>query len=298
MLLCGCDPLQTPIDLYHGLEGGEIAAERPPPPGAGEPYPHVGTVPPRPVVPSPAFRTAMQSELAAERDQKELMAADLPMEKVPPPPQAAATAPRGAAPAAGSSAAATAPAPANAAAAPPADAPPDSSNATIEAADAAPPAVQAGPPTPPALPADAQLQIVGEPAQFASLPLVPDAPPPPATFEGVPPQPAPSPRMVPHPVKLPMGKPVFFANGSDVVTPSQKQTIDEIAGSHGRKSIQIIGLGEADADTPVGQEAAIDLGLRRARAIADEFAAMHVPQSAMRIAARPYGRGALIVLLP
>jgi outer membrane protein OmpA-like peptidoglycan-associated protein len=288
VLLCGCDPLQAPIDLYHGLEGGEIAAERPPPPGAGEPYPHIGTVPERPVLPTPAFRTALQSELAAERDQKQLMAADLPMEKVPPPPQTVAATPAAAPPAA-----ATPPGPPSGA-----PAQTDDSSATIAAADAAPPPAKAAPPAPPPTPADAQLQIAGEPLQFASLPLVPDAPPAPATFEGVPPLPAPSPRMMPRPVPLPGGKRMFFANGSDVVTPSQKQAIGEIAASRGKKSIEIIGLGEADADTPLGQEAAIDLGLRRARAVADTFAAMHVPQSAMRIAARPYGRGALIVLLP
>jgi outer membrane protein OmpA-like peptidoglycan-associated protein len=287
-LLCGCDPLEKPIDLFHGLEGGEIAAERPPPPGAGEPYPHVGTVPDRPGVPTPAFRNAMQTELATERDQKELLAADLPMEKVPPPPQAAP-----ASPAAGAAAA-------PGAAQPPANTQADAadSSATIAAADSKTPAAPAGPPPPPPLPADAKLQIVGEPLQFGTLPLVPDAPPAPATFEGVPPEPMPSPRLLPQPVPLPKGKPVFFANGSDVITPSQKQSIGEIAGSRGKKSIEIIGLGEAEFDTPLGQEAAIDLGLRRARAVADTFAAMHVPQTAMRLSARPYGRGALIVLLP
>ncbi len=289
LALAGCsDPVQTPVDLFHGLEGGEIAAERPPPPGAGEPYPHVGTVPPKPVMPTQAFRTALQGELAAERDQKELLAADLPMEKVPPPPGATAKPTPPAAPAAP-----TGPAPPSAEGAP-ADA---DANATIPAADSPPPAPPA-PSAPPPPPKDAQLQIVGEPLQFGNLPLVPDAPPPPATFEGVPPQPNPTPRALPHPLPLPPGKPVFFANGSDVVTPSQKETLGTIKSSLGKGSIEIIGLGDAESDTPLGQEAAIDLALRRARAIAEAFEAMHVPQSALRLAARPYGRGALVHVLP
>jgi outer membrane protein OmpA-like peptidoglycan-associated protein len=82
------------------------------------------------------------------------------------------------------------------------------------------------------------------------------------------------------------------------VTPSQKETLDDVKGRRGKGTIEIIGLGDADSDTPLGQEAAIDLALRRARAIAQAFEAMHVPQSAMRLAARPYGRGAIVHLLP
>jgi len=280
--------VQKPVDLFHGLEGGEIAAERPPPPGAGEPYPHIGTVPPKPVIATPAFRTALQGELAAERDQKELLAADLPMEKVPPPPGAAA---KPAPPA--TAAAPSAPSQPSAGADPSGDA---SANATIPAADTPPPA-QMAQTAPPPTPKDAQLQIVGEPLQFGSLPLVPDAPPAPATFEGVPPLPSPTPRALPHPLPLPPGKPVFFANGSDVVTPSQKETLGAIKTSLGKGTIEIIGLGDAESDSPLGQEAAIDLALRRARAIAEAFEAMHVPQTALRLAARPYGRGALVHVL-
>jgi len=288
----GCsDPLSKPVDLFHGLEGGEIAAERPPPPGAGQPYPHIGTVPAKPVLPTPVFRTTLQRELAAERDQKELLAADLPQERVPPPPSAslprpaetqapAAQTPQGD-PAAGSGAS-------NAGA----------SNATISAADAPPPAKSPAPAAPPVAPQDAQLQIVGEPEEYANLPLVPDGPPLPAPLADVPAATAPAIRSLPRPVALPSGKPVYFADGSAILTASQNETLDDIKGRRGNKVIDIIGLGEAASDTPLGQEAAIDLALRRARAIAAAFAARHVPQTAMRISARPYGRGALVRLLP
>jgi outer membrane protein OmpA-like peptidoglycan-associated protein len=277
--LVGCaDPLAKPIDLYHGLEGGEIAAERPPPPGAGLPYPHVGLVPAKPVLTSAGFRTALQTELAAERDQKELLAADLPQEKVPPPPNAGAAAPPAAEPV---------PAPSDESAA---------TNATIPAADAPPPATPAASTAMPAAPQDAGLQIIGTSEEYKTLPLVPDGPPAPASVEGGPPAPY-TPPSLPQPVPLPPGKFVYFANGSAVLTASQTETLNTINGQRGRKAIDVIGLGEAGSDTPLGQEAAIDLALRRARAVADAFLALHVPRDALHLSARAYGRGALIQVL-
>ncbi len=279
VLLAGCaDPLGKPIDLYHGLEGGEIAAERPPPPGAGMPYPHVGTVPAKPVLTSAGFRTALQGELAAERDQKALLAADLPQEKVPPPPNAAAAPPQAAS-----------------AAAPPDDA--GATNATIPAAESPPPAHPVAAAPPPAAPLDAGLQIIGTPEDTKNLPLVPDGPPAPASIEGGPPAPPYTPRSLPQPSPLPVGKQIFFAPGSAILTASQNETLNAVKGQRGRKIIDIIGLGEAASDTPLGQEAAIDLALRRARAVADAFLVLHVPQDALRLSARAYGRGALIRVL-
>jgi outer membrane protein OmpA-like peptidoglycan-associated protein len=290
--LLGCsDPVGKPVDLFHNLEGGEIAAQRPPPPGTGMPYPHVGLVPARPVIPDVAYRRALQNQLSSERDDKELMAADIPVEKVPAPPPAQPAAPVLAAPA---------PAAAEGAPAPGAEPPADtggSANATIPAAETPAPAATANI-APPAPPHDAALQIVGEPIDTPGLPLVPDAPPPPASFEGVPAQPSPTPRVLPVHLAAPVGTPVFFAQGSDVLPPSQIQTLKDVLGRRHNQTILLTGEGEADSDTPGGQETAIDLALHRARAIADALAAMHVPQSAMRIAARPFGRGAVLTLLP
>ncbi len=290
--LLGCsDPMGKPMDLFHDLEGGEIAAQRPPPPGAGMPYPHVGLVPAKPVMADPAYRKALQNELSSERDDKELMAADMPMEKLPPappkiaPPPAAAPAPV---------AAAGGPAPAT----PPAPDADNSANATIPAAEPTPPAASATPAPPAPLPQDAALQIVGDPIDTPGLPLVPDAPPPPATFEGVPAQPAPTPRVFPVHLAPPAGTPVFFAQGSDKLPPSQTATLKDIVARRRKQTILVTGEGEADSDTPGGQETAIDLALHRAKSVADALAAMHVPQSAMRIAARPFGRGAMLTLLP
>jgi outer membrane protein OmpA-like peptidoglycan-associated protein len=298
-LLGGCDPLQKPIDLYHGLEGGEIAAERPPPPGAGQPYPHIGTVPDKPTLPTPGFRTALYSQLAAERDQKEVLAADLPVQNTPPPPRPAPAAPAAPTATAGAATPAGPQAPSTVPASPGADA--AGSNATIDAAEAAPNAsAKAAETAPPAPPHDAALQIAGDPVDTANLPLVPDGPPAPAAIEsGVAAEPAPTPRLRPEPSPLPNGKPIYFASGSDVVQASQNETLSDLAGHRGKTGvIDIIGLGEADSDTPLGQEAAIDLGLRRARAVAGALAALHVPQNAMRLSARPFGRGALVRVLP
>ena len=78
LLLAGCGPverlydsklsLDTPIDWWHGLQGGRIAAVRPPPPGVADPYPSLSAVPERPVLPDAATRRALAARLIAERD--------------------------------------------------------------------------------------------------------------------------------------------------------------------------------------------------------------------------------------
>ena len=60
LALGGCsDPLSAPVDLFHDLQGGEIAAHRPPAPGAGQHYPKLGTVPAKPVLPATAYRNGL-----------------------------------------------------------------------------------------------------------------------------------------------------------------------------------------------------------------------------------------------
>jgi outer membrane protein OmpA-like peptidoglycan-associated protein len=296
-LLSGCDPVEKPLDLYHGLEGGEIAAERPPPPGAGQPYPHIGTVPDKPTLPTQGFRTALYGELAAERDQKEVLASDLPVEKVPPPPAAVGPVQGPPAPAPGYAPAGSAGAP-SAPGAGAAGADTSGSNATIDAADA-PPGASGKTAQAVAAPHDAALQIAGDPVDTSHLPLVPDAPPAPAAIEGdVAAEPTPSARLLPAPSPLPEGKTVYFASGSDVVQASQTETLSDLAERRGKTGlIDIIGLGEAETDTPLGQETAIDLGLRRARAVALALVALHVPENALRISARPFGRGVVVRVL-
>ncbi len=283
--LAACDPLRTPVDLFHDLQGGEIAAERPPPPGAGAPYPHIGTVPPKPLLPDAAARNALRNQLAAERDTVELTAAATPIAKVIP----------------------SAPAAADAASRPAADAPsrpaadaaagaaPESAiSATIPAADRPPQAATAPPPPPPR---DAALQSVGDPIATPNLPLVPEAPPAPPQLGLVPPPTGVAPPAPPVHAPPPDGSRIFFAPNDAALAPSQRQSLGEIAGRRHTNPVLITGLGEAQSDTPEGQADAIKLGLKRARAVAQGLVAKNVPPGDIRLAASPYGRGAVVTLL-
>ena len=48
LLVSGCSsgPSLNPVTWWHDLQGGKIAEQRPPPPGADEPYPNLASVPP------------------------------------------------------------------------------------------------------------------------------------------------------------------------------------------------------------------------------------------------------------
>jgi hypothetical protein len=260
--------LAGPVDLYHDLEGGEIAAQRPPPPGAGQPYPKLGTVPPKPALPSPAFRNGLQTELLAERDQAERVAADTPVPALPPPP------------------------------APPAPTPPDQDGAqpamaALNTAEAPPAPAQPDP-----APAG-KLAIVGDAPDLAGVPDLPATPPPPANFEGVPAEPLPTPRLLPASLSpAPQGTTVFFNEGSDALPANQTQALRDFLSHRRKQTIEIIGLGQATSDSPDGQLAAIELALRHARSVEAALAAMHVPQSAMRVGANAFGRGVVLRLIP
>ena len=65
---CGVVPDEAnPVMIWRHATG-ESAADRLPPPNLGEPYPNLGTVPPRPDRPSLATREAMSAALVAERE--------------------------------------------------------------------------------------------------------------------------------------------------------------------------------------------------------------------------------------
>ncbi len=82
---CAHDPVQTPVAWWHGLQGGAIAEQRPPPPGQNLPYPQLGTTPPRPPLPDALTRDRLREELAAEREAAVRRAARNPIVVVPPP---------------------------------------------------------------------------------------------------------------------------------------------------------------------------------------------------------------------
>ena len=95
-----------------------------------------------------------------------------------------------------------------------------------------------------------------------------------------------------------MGTPIFFAPASAVLPASQIQALKDFLGHRAGRTIEIIGLGDASADTPEGQATAIALALGRARAVSDALAELHVPQGAIRVGANAFGRGAVLRLLP
>ena len=280
--LGGCsDPLGGPIDLFHNLEGGTIAAQRPPPPGVGQPYPKLGTVPPKPAVADIGYRRSLQAQLAAERDRTQRTAADTPIEHVPPPPGLPPAPPPNAPPVANATLE-TAEAPPTPEQPPPASPQPAQPNATV------PVLADIGPPP------GTLLTLAGAPADMSGLPPIPDAPPPPATFEGVPAEPAPTQRVVSIQQPPPPGTRVFFGADSTVLSQSQAQAVRDFGKSAGGRSIEIIGLGDAADDSPGGQTTAIALALSRARAVAEVLAAQHVPAGTIRIGANAFGRGAVL----
>jgi len=279
LLLTACgnqNPVMTPVGWWHDLQGGEIAATRPPPPGGDLPYPKLGTIPPKPILPSENLRVTLRDQLAQQRDAAERLAAARPIDTLPPPPP-----------------------PPPASAAPPAD----TANATLPGAEAAPrkpQAASAAATTPPAPAPDGgpapgtAVTLAGAPADQTGLPDIPEAPPPPASFESTAALPAPTPPP-PLPAPVPsafLGNTVLFATGSAVLDPSQTETVKGAAAKRGKGHIDVEGHGDALADSPEAQLAAIDLGLKRAQAVAEALEKQHVPAEAIRLSATPFGRGA------
>ena len=271
---CAHDPLDTPVNWWHQLEGGQIAKERPPPPGADQPYPYLGTIPKKPVVPSASFRETVQTRLTEQRDDTERLAARTPIvltpQTVPPPPPK----PSGPAPA-------------------------DTANASLPGADAPPPKAAAAPPTAGG-PVAGTVIIAGTPLGSGDGPPIPDAPPPPPTFEGVPAQPAPTPPppLPAHTTLKLAGDVVLFAPGDGTLDPSQTETLKDVAERRAHGQIAIEGHGETKGDSPGAQADALALGLKRAQAIANKLAALNVPKDKIQLSATAFGRDAAVRLIP
>ncbi len=257
----------TPVGWWHDLQGGAIASERPPPPGADLPYPKIYSIPPKPELPSNAYRVTVETQLAEERDATERLAAHTPIIVQPAPPV-------------------------------PPKPPATPANAAAEAASATVPAADAPAPKPAADAAGAPLVIAGSAESETGLPDVPAAPPPPATFEGVSAEPQPSKPPPLPPRQPPAGAAVFFRPGDAVLDSSQGETIKYVASHRGNGAIEVEGHGDAQSDAPAAQEAAERLGLRRAEAVAKALEAQHVPAAAIRISATAFERGASVRDVP
>jgi outer membrane protein OmpA-like peptidoglycan-associated protein len=313
----------NPVSWWHGLQGGKIAEQRPPPPGADQPYPNLATVPPKPALPDRAALDNIASALIADRTNAQHVAAAAPIADpsvpsaspalfgrgtVPPPPPAS---PSGPAKASATMAAAEAPP------APPTPAP---SQPTTGPTTAPPPAkapvgaVQSAPLAPPG--AAAQPPSV----QAAAPPPLPAAPPPPPNLPGVPqatassaqaggspgpgwkaepPPPSAATKVAAATPTSPAAKPpgpanavsLTFVTGSAELQTFAADALKQLAARRGNGMIAVTGYGDATSDDPAIQSAALTLGLSRAKAMAAALASAGVPASAVQVDAAAIGRG-------
>lgn len=274
LLLAGCGPVErfydskltpdTPVEWWQGLQGGRIAAARPPPPGVADPYPNLADVPARPVLPDAATRRALQARLTAERDLTRRDGERDPIGTVP--------AVRAAAPVA--------------AARPTPD--PEASMAVFDAATAPP--ARALAPSAPVAPAPAPVAVaVAAPAgvvparpESGPLPELPGAAPAVPRLGGLPagalgpaaPRPAPS--VV-----------VTFPRGSATLNDEAAASLRSLAQRRAGGSVLVSAHGDAAPNAASG----LTLALRRARSIAGGLTEAGVPSGALRYDVVALGRG-------
>jgi outer membrane protein OmpA-like peptidoglycan-associated protein len=185
----------NPINWWHGLEGGAIAQQRPPPPGANQPDPNLASVPPTPEQPDRAALQNIADALVADRANAQRMAAAAPLGD-PSSPSASpdlfgvgTTPPPGPAPAPGAAPAASATLPA-------ANAPPAPPSSPAPAQTSAQPSAPVTPPVKAPVGAVASNSLpepTPPPAPLSvgpTLPPLPTAPPVPANVTGMPAAPA------------------------------------------------------------------------------------------------------------
>lgn len=319
--LAGCKgggPVGAGVDLFHDLQGGAIAQQRPPPPGVNDPFPNLGSIPARPPAPDILAQQRIADQLAAQRDQAEQSAAANPLTpRAPPPavPKPAAPDPNAnrvvvdAAPtpaAAKAAAPASAPAPKPASdvpglAAVPAIAAPVVSGplpTLAEAPPAAPVGLGAIPTFPGAPRADTPKTAAVAAASAAAVP----APVPAKSFLDT----ALSETVVPKPVGDTIYKPpvipiagsvaVAFTPGSAVLPPSAPLDLRRFALAHRGVPVTVTAHGDAVLPGAESQGRALDLALRRAQAIAAALGTAGIPAANLRLHAEAAGHGGTVTL--
>jgi outer membrane protein OmpA-like peptidoglycan-associated protein len=270
--LTGCghtDIIRPEVDLYHDLQGGVIATQRPPPPGVNAPYPNLGTVPKRPAAADIAAEQRIADQLATQRDAAVAAAAANPI-KVP-------TAP-----------AIPKPAPPD----------PDANHVTVDAAPT-PPAVPA---PPPAVSAFDSVPAVPTAVASGPLPALAGAPPagpaglgplftpPAAAADGRTSAPAPAAPVVASAASGTVVS-VVFSPGSATLPPSATLNLRRFALAHKGVPVTITGHGDATLPGADAQSRALDLALRRAAAMAVPLAAAGVSAANLRLHAEAAGQG-------
>lgn len=286
LALAGCDDIDAqPIQWWHNMQGGAIAQQRPPPPGATDPYPNLGPIPVRPTALPQGTRSQVAQSLAVDQATAQAIAVGAPLAAAPtaptpgaPPPAGAASASLGAVQA---PPAATGPAPPPAAALP------------------GPAAPLPGPARPGAAPGRA---APGNAVLAAGpMPAVPAAPPPPPSGLGVravtTQVPTPAPLGLVPPEQLGKSANVNFPLGADTLPSGSAGLLRPLVSNRHGHAIRVVGRGDAASFDPAAQAAGVALGLRRAQAVAEALQQAGVPGAALQISAQPFGREATATLL-
>lgn len=293
--LAGCDvgaraerlyssslPFDTPIEWWHNLQGGLIAEERPPPPGVGDPYPNLGSIPARPTPTDAVTRRALAARLGTERDRAGRAAAQDPVTTLTP----AKALPAKVAPAAAG-----------------AEAPPPMASLDAAVAPSRPstglvPPVPDAAPTPPSFAAAAGPVAPPRRADLGARFVDGPVPPLPGVAPAVPNLPGLPASTFAEPV--PKAQPqvaAVFLPGSAVLRPESDLALRALAERRGGGDVALLGGGDAASPDAEVQGAALPLAWRRARAMADVLVAAGVPVSAMHIDAAALGRGGVARLL-
>ncbi len=320
------------VDLFHGLQGGAIAEQRPPPPGVNDPFPNLGAIPKRPPPPDVLAEQRIADQLAAQRDQAEQDAAANPLTPRQPPPPA--TPKKAAAPDPNANRVVVDAAPT------PAPVPPPKPAAPAPAAAAQPAAAASS------IPSLASVPAVAAPLVSGPLPSIAAAPPAspiglgpvsvspgpgsgptvtptataaatatgtasvPVTAAAVAPKPlvdrllsqtvtpiAPGDTIY-KPPAIPVTSTVAisFTPGSAELPPSAPLNLRRFALAHKGVAVTITGHGEAVLPGADSQSRALDLALRRAQAIAASLASNGIPAVNLHLHAEAAGLGGSVGL--
>lgn len=274
LCLTGCAvPKTGPVDWWHDMKGGAIAADRPAPPNAKAPYPNLAFVPPRPSISSASVRKGLTTSLVKERNHmNNRIAADaVPVTGDQPTTKKKANA-LGADKATNASA--------------------DPTKPEQEGVTGAP--VVPAAPTPSFLPEDSGATPAENPVATGPLPDLPNVPPKPPVLPGlvIPNPPAPSKPEPAAPATAPDAT-IQFEPKSAALIPSAIPALLGLAAERGSKTIQIIGGGDGGQDT-----AQTMLGLERAHAVWKALIGAGVPKSALNAQFLSSVKGVQLRLMP
>ena len=316
-LLGGCSALPSsinPVEWWHGLQGGAIAEQRPPPPGADQAYPNLASVPEKPKSADLKMQKQIADSLVADRTNAHYAATTAPLPDPSSPTASPALFGRGTVPP---------PAPPTAS---------DTAGASLAAATAPPAPPAAAPAAPPPLPTAAARPSAPGKAPVASVqtaplapppgadvagPAPPDAgprpgfaaaPPPPPSIAGAPasasavtpatPPTAPKPAATSaEPKQVGATVPIGFEPGSAVLPRTSRDALKQLALRRQKATVLVTGFGEAASPDPTAQSGALTLALSRAQAMAAALTAAGVPGASIRADGEASGRGGAVRLV-